>query len=254
MTEKRKWWEFTSAMLHILAMALMLSDHAWSTLFPSQRWMTSIGRIAFPIFAFMTAEGYFHTHNFKKYMLRMFVFALISEIPFNLMMGGSIIGPFHQNVMWTFLIALAGMRLLDMIKAKFTGRKVWLAVLLSALVVLICFSLGFAGFVDYYGTGVAMALTFYFFHERKWWCYVGQFLVMYYLNVELLGGYMVFVTIFGHTFEIVEQGLALIALIPIWLYQGKQGYHSRPFQYFCYAFYPAHMLILVLIGYLTYNL
>ena len=53
-------------------------------------------------------------------------------------------------------------------------------------------------------------------------------------------------------FEICQQGLALLALIPIWLYRGRQGYHSKPFQYACYAFYPVHMLILVLIlQYLT---
>ncbi|MCQ2452202.1 MAG: conjugal transfer protein TraX [Oscillospiraceae bacterium] len=251
---KRRWWELTSAMLHILAMALMLSDHAWSTLFPAQRWMTSIGRIAFPIFAFLTAEGYFHTHDFKKYMKRMLIFALISEIPFNLMMGGSLLGPTHQNVIWAFLLALAGMRLLDAIKARYGKEKLWAAVLLSALVVLGCFLLGFAGFVDYYGTGVLMVLTFYFFRGRKWWCYLGQLLVMYYLNVELLGGYTILVPLLGHTFEIVEQGLALLALIPIWLYRGKQGHHSKPFQYFCYSFYPAHMLLLVLVGYLQYRL
>ena len=53
-------------------------------------------------------------------------------------------------------------------------------------------------------------------------------------------------------FEIWQQGLALLALLPIWLYRGRQGYHSKPFQYACYAFYPVHMLILVLIlQYLT---
>ena len=46
-------------------------------------------------------------------------------------------------------------------------------------------------------------------------------------------------------FELCQQGLALLALIPIWLYRGRQGYHSKPFQYICYAFYPVHMLLLV---------
>mgnify|MGYP000794559919 CR=1 FL=1 len=43
-----------------------------------------------------------------------------------------------------------------------------------------------------------------------------------------------------------QQGFALLALVPIWLYRGRQGCHSKPFQYACYAFYPVHMLLLVL--------
>lgn len=71
-----------SFMLHILAMTLMLCDHLWATLLPGQEWLTCVGRLAFPIFAFMIAEGYAHTSNVKKYMGRLFVFALVSEIPF----------------------------------------------------------------------------------------------------------------------------------------------------------------------------
>ena len=48
-------------------------------------------------------------------------------------------------------------------------------------------------------------------------------------------------------FELCQQGLALLALIPIWLYRGRQGHHSKPFQYACYAFYPAHMLVLAIV-------
>ncbi len=125
------------------------------------------------------------------------------------MMGGAFLGPTHQNVMWTFLIALLGMKLMDKIKEK---GKLWFTILVSFLGVLISFVLGFALFVDYYGTGIMMVYTFYFFHQRKWWCYLGQFLIMYWLNVELLGGLCYIVNIFGHEVEIVEQGLALISL------------------------------------------
>ncbi len=245
--KKRRWWETDSAILHILAMVLMLSDHTWSTLLPGQAWLTCIGRIAFPIFAFMTVEGYFHTHNFKKYMKRMLICALVSEIPFNLMYNGTIIYPYHQNVIWTFMIALLGMKLMDELKTK---GKLWLTIIGDTFIVLICAVLGFATFVDYYGTGILMVFTFYFFHERKWWCYLGQFLAMYYLNVEVLGGFYYDITIAGIHFELVQQALALLSFIPIWLYQGKQGYHTKAFQYFCYAFYPAHMLVLYLLGHI----
>ena len=54
------------------------------------------------------------------------------------------------------------------------------------------------------------------------------------------------VHILGTEIELCQQGLALLALIPIWIYRGRQGYHSRTFQYACYAFYPVHMLVIVM--------
>ncbi|MBQ4118751.1 MAG: conjugal transfer protein TraX, partial [Oscillospiraceae bacterium] len=86
--EQKKSFELTSFHLHIIAMAAMLLDHLWITLVPGNGWMTDIGRIAFPIFAFMTVEGFFNTKNLKKYVKRLFAFALISEVPFNLVAGG----------------------------------------------------------------------------------------------------------------------------------------------------------------------
>ena len=74
MEKKRGIDSFT---LHILAMLFMLCDHLWATLFPAQEWMTCVGRLAFPIFAFMIAEGCYYTSNVKKYMLRLFLFAII---------------------------------------------------------------------------------------------------------------------------------------------------------------------------------
>ena len=131
-------------------------------------------------------------------------------------------------------------------------QQTWLYLLTALLVVLIGTVLGTLGMVDYYGTGVLTIFIFYFFRGRKWWCLTGQLLALYWVNVQLLGGLLYPVHIFGMEFEICQQGLALLALLPIWLYRGRQGYHSKPFQYACYAFYPVHMLILVLIlQYLT---
>ena len=70
---------------------------------------------------------------------------------------------------------------------------------------------------------------------------------MAYINIEILSGYVYEVTLFGNTYYLVRQGLALLALIPIWLYRGKQGPHNKMLQYFYYAIYPVHLLILGLI-------
>lgn len=61
----------SSFTLHILAMIFMLCDHLWATLFPAAELLNCIGRLAFPIFAFMIAEGDSHTSNVKKYVLRL---------------------------------------------------------------------------------------------------------------------------------------------------------------------------------------
>lgn len=67
------------------------------------------------------------------------------------------------------------------------------------------------------------------------------------INLNILGGYYYSISIAGYEFSVVQQGFVLLALIPIWLYSGHQRYHSKPFKYFCYAFYPLHLLIVYLI-------
>lgn len=126
-------------------------------------------------------------------------------------------------------------------------NKLWLYALTSLIVIIAGFLLGTLSMVDYYGAGVLTVFVFYFFHQRKWWCLIGQFLALYWINVEILGGLMYPMTIFGMEFELCQQGLALLALIPVWMYHGRQGYHTKPFQYLCYAFYPVHMLLLYII-------
>ena len=109
--------DLSAAALHILAMTLMLMDHLWATLLPSRDWLTCAGRLAFPIFAFMAVEGYFHTHSFRKYALRLALFAVLSEVPFDLMYGGTWFYPVHQNVIWTLLMGLLGIRWLILTNA-----------------------------------------------------------------------------------------------------------------------------------------
>lgn len=242
--EKKFKWDISSATLHILAMAFMLCDHMWATVVAGNNWLTCIGRLAFPVFAFMITEGYFHTSDVKKYAKRMLVFALISEIPFNLMVSSAIVFPIHQNVLFTFLIGLGLVHINETVRKK---DRLWLTVLTGFATVVLGFAAGYLFMVDYYGVGVVTVLVFYFFRHRKWWCYVGQFAALYYLNVEILSGMYYEIELFGHTFKIVQQGFALLALIPIWLYRGRKGHSSKAFKYFCYWFYPVHMFILAMI-------
>lgn len=236
--------ETTSMSLHLMAMVFMLCDHLWATVIPGNDWLTCIGRLTFPIFAFLTVEGYFHTHSLKKYVKRLLFFAILSEIPFNLVMGSRLFYPIHQNVLWTFLLGIACIHLNE--KAKKTG-KIVLRVLKAFGTVCMAYVLGMLLFVDYYHAGVLMVLVFYFFRGRKWWNYLGQFLLMYYINVEILSGYAYEFEMFGTTHYFVRQGFALFALAPIWLYRGREGYKSKILQYVYYGFYPMHLLLLALI-------
>ena len=242
--KKRLTIETTSASLHIIAMILMLCDHLWGTIVPGNDWMTCIGRISFPMFAFMIVEGYFHTSNLKNYVKRLLIFALISEIPFNLAMGSSVFYPIHQNVLWSFLISIGLIHWNE--KAKATGKK-WKQVAVGCVTIILGYILGLLTMVDFYHAGILMVLVFYFFRQKKWWSYIGQTVCLWYINTELLGGYGYEIQLFGETHFLQRQAFAMLALIPIWLYRGKQGYHSKLFQYICYGFYPIHLLVLGMI-------
>ncbi len=278
MASNERRFGLSSAALHIMAMVFMLLDHMWATVL-AYNWMTCVGRLAFPIFAFMIVEGFFYTKNLKKYVLRLLLFAVISEIPFDLIYGSVPFYPVHQNVLWTFLLAIGGLWLMEKARERSIEKeKFWIYVLVCAAVTLAGFIFGYALFVDFYGCGVVTVFVFYFFYrnrEDNWvakvferlckntkyqdnknlqrilWlvvCFLGQFVCLYYINVEILGGFYYPVTIFGIEIEVIQQGLALLALIPIWLYWGKQGYHAKWFKYFNYAFYPAHCLTLALVA------
>ena len=203
-----------------------------------------MGRLAFPIFAFLIVEGYFHTRDLKKYVLRLLLFAALSEIPFNLMVSGRLLYPFHQNVLWTFLMAVGLIHWNE--KMKDRGRAV--RVMVAASSVLLGCIAGLITFVDYFHAGVLTVLVFYFFRERNWVNRVMQLLCLACINLEVLGGLSYAFTLFGVSFEFPQQGFALLALIPVWLYRGRPGLRSPALKWANYLFYPVHMLILGLLA------
>lgn len=234
----------TANMLRAVAVILMLSDHIWATAMSFGNWMTYIGRIAFPIFAFQIAQGFIHTSNFKKYALRLLGFAVITEIPFNLFYSSRWFNPYHQNVLFTLLLGLLAISVIDKVKKNHTAKNVALSVL---WLVLICLA-SVIGFVDYGFLGMITVVMFYLLRDFPF-AWLAQLVAMVLINIVFFEGQVVPVEVLGRVFEIPTQGFAVFALIPIWLYGGRKGRSSKIMQYGFYAFYPVHMLVLYLIKY-----
>lgn len=234
----------TSNMLRFLAMAFMICDHLWAKVVPGNDWMTYVGRMTFPIFAFMISEGFIHTSNLKKYILRLLSFAVISEIPFNLFYGGSWFYPYHQNVLFTLLFGLLAIMLIDKAKKNRDAKTI----VKSALLVILLGIASFICFVDYGFWGFLIVIMFYLFRNFPF-AWLAQLAAMVIINCELFEGQFIVVDLFGKSFEFATQGFAVFSLIPIWLYGGRKGKSSKIMQYGFYAFYPLHMIIIYLAVY-----
>ncbi len=199
--------------------------------------MRLVGRIAFPIFAFLVFEGFMHTSDYKRYLIRVGICALLAEIPFNLIVttSATIYGftdvttslfyPQHQNTVFTLLLALLmlyGMRRFeaDELNPK-AAFKQWLGQLLC--VVVACIASVFLR-TDYSYIGILFIAMLYFFRTNK--------------KLQILFGCIVFLS---------TNIASLLAFVPIAMYNGRI-IRSKKFKYFFYIFYPAHLLILYLIS------
>lgn len=178
-----------------------------------------IGRIAFPIFCFLLVEGFMRTGNPKKYALRLGIFALISEIPFDLALSSAVFEWTYQNVFFTLFIGFVTMMVLDYIERTewpFFGKALSSgAILLAGAVLAEVLS------TDYGAKGVLAILALYSFRRSRQW--------------QLVAGCAAF----------LWEMPALIGFIPIAFYNGKRGLKLK---YFFYAFYPVHFVILYLIA------
>lgn len=228
-----------STALRLLAILFMVLDHLWATVVPGNLWLTCVGRLAFPIFAFQLCEGYRHTGDFRRYRRRLLVFALLSEIPFNLFYAGSVIFPFHQNVLFTLLLGLLAMRQADMLRREEGIKKKSL----RCLALLLILAGGVVLFPDYGLMGVMTVLCFFVFRDHR----LFQLAAMAVLNIFAFKGQTIPVSLGALAFDFPIQGFALLALPLIWLYNGEKGPGGKGLRLFWYIFYPLHMLALYFI-------
>ena len=142
--------------LKLLAAASMLIDHMGFTLFPFAQWMRCVGRLAFPIFCFLIAEGCAHTRDKKRYAVRLLLFALLSELPFNLMCTGQWFSLQYQNVLWTLLLGALVCWAMDWAKTK---PEMWQRLPADAAIA-VGFILGQWGNTDYGGPSSWGACSF----------------------------------------------------------------------------------------------
>ncbi|SHI36612.1 TraX family protein [Parasporobacterium paucivorans] len=206
----------TTFLLKIIAVASMLTDHVGAVLFPEFILLRIIGRLAFPIYCFLIVEGFFHTRNIKKYGARLFVFALASELPFDMAFHHSLMDFSGQNVFWTLFIGLS--TIVFCARAKNYITEIIPLVLGMAAAMILR--------TDYSAAGILLIYVFYRFrHEKK--VIVAAMLL---INGLMFGGIQIF---------------ALISLVPIFLYNGKKGFDGGKYAF--YLFYPVHLVILALL-------
>lgn len=204
--------------LKIIALLTMIIDHLGIMFFEDYSVFRIIGRIAFILYAFMLVEGYFHTKNIRRYLGKLFLWALVSEVPFDWANFGVFFNFGHQNIFWTLFLSALSIHWLE--NNKELGLKIFICLVVLFLALILR--------VDYSIYGVSVILSFYFFKK----CRIG-----YILPISILSIVAVFVL---NKF----QCFALLGFVPILMYNGQQG---RKTGNIYYSFYAVHLLILAII-------
>ncbi len=199
--------------LKIIAVITMTIDHIGILFFPQIVLLRIIGRLALPIYVFLVVEGYMHTRDIYRYMTRIGIVAILSELPFDLLAYGRI-NLYRQNVMWTLLTIL----LVMYISSKFNY--------VFGLLASVCLGYGaqLAGF-DYGLYGVCMGYVFYVARGN--------------LTQKLTMG-----TVYLGVIPENIQRYGVFAMLPIALYNGQRGYNNRYINKALYMYYPIHMAVL----------
>lgn len=203
----------------------MLIDHIGFLFFPDQMLWRLIGRISFPLFAFLIAEGFLKTKNVENYLKRLLLFAGISQLPYSLFSFLAKSDPWQFNIMITLALGLVSLIIIQ--SQKGTLFKI---VLVSLILI-------FAdmGNVSYGIYGILTMLASFAFLQKD----------------KLLGSATLFTLPLLETLRLFFykiyflQAFAIFSLPFIWLYNGKQGLKLS--RWWFYWFYPVHLLVLCLI-------
>lgn len=218
----------SSFALKLVACITMFVDHLGLALFDNNRLMRIIGRIAMPIFAFQVGVGFSKTHSKWKYILRMFICFLISEVPFLMLLssGGIAISSrygelslYYLNICFTFLLALIALYFIEL------GKKNFVFFICAIFAVLPSFILH----MDYGIYAIAIVIASYFLQNYK---------------LAFSACFVVISAIYHFVNNSPMQLFMLLALPFILLYNGKKG---KSLKYYFYVFYPLHMLLIALI-------
>lgn len=214
--------------IKLIAIVTMLMDHTAATIVTNPTLyeiMRGIGRVSFPLFAFLLVEGYFHTSNIYKYIGRMLLFAVVSEFPYDLAFYHTVFSFEMQNIFYTLALGLMVMHLITLILNRW-GFEDIRSTILMALVMMASFVIATVLRFDYMAGGILTILLFYFFRQKK---------VVQAVGLLVINGYLYSARI---------QIFATAAIIFLWFYNGKQG---KRLKYFFYLFYPIHLFLLFLL-------
>lgn len=206
--------------LKIIAVISMTVDHMGAVLFPQALWMRCVGRLAFVLYAFLIGEGYVHTHSISRYLFRLGILAVISEIPFDLLFYRRLFYWHAQNVFFTLFLGLLCIYCMDLLCCRLEDR--WKGLMFIPVAAACLAAAGLQCDYKYYG--ILMMVIFYVWRVHK---------TEMFLGIALIQGAMNQIQLFG-----------IAALIPISLYNGKRGMGKRCFQWLFYFYYPLHMIIL----------
>ena len=210
----------SSFQLKMIAVISMLIDHTGAVVFPDVIGFRIIGRLAFPLFAFLITEGYHHTSNLKMYALRLSLFSIISQYPFWLAFGFDA----GLNIFFTLTLGLLVIYLHDEYKNY-------------PLIFLLAVFADLIG-ADYGMFGVLIIFLMHIFRDdfKKMLTFVsGLYLLVFPISGLLAAEDAVFYFI---------QMFALVSFVFIKYYDGRQGIKLK---YFFYLFYPVHLLLLGLL-------
>lgn len=225
-------------------LCISLADHGVAGYFVTDaHWYLT--RIAFIIFAFQISEGFHYTRNKFKYILYIFAFALLAEIPYDLCFSGKVFEITDQNVLWT--LGFGSLVILGIDQCK---RNPYYSILITFIGMVVCQILC----TDYSALGIATIASFYYFRECRWKQLVFTLVVFAVINIT---DYMHFFYVDGYTIaemfgskdfwvKVVRELHALAAWPLLLLYNGKKGRNIN--KWFFYGFYPGHLLLIFLLS------